>query len=64
MPEDCELLPKDQILEGKLTLSAQQRSERSCKDPQPLDHRPETNRSRQKKAIESTRANSPAGHAG
>ncbi len=64
MPEDCELLPKDQILEGKLTLSAQQRSERSCKDPQPLDHRPETNRSRQKKEIESNRTNIREAHTG
>ena len=57
MLEDRELLPKGQILKGKLSLSAQQRSERSCNDPQPLDHRPETNPSRQKKAIESIRSN-------
>ena len=57
MLEERELLLKGQILKGKLSLSAQQRSERSCNDPQPLDHRPETNRARQKKAIESTRTN-------
>ena len=57
IPEDRKLLPKDQILKDKLSQSAQQRSERSCNDPQQLDHRRETNRSRQKKAIESTRTN-------
>jgi len=33
MLEDGELLPKGQILKGKLSLIPQQRSEPSCNDP-------------------------------
>ncbi len=62
MLEDRELLPKDQILKVKLLLSSQQRFERSCNDPQPLAHGPETTRFCRKKAIESTRTNIQEGH--
>ena len=44
MLEDRELLPKGQILKGDLSLIAHQQNERSCHNPQPLKHRPETNR--------------------
>ncbi len=57
MLENRKLLPNDNILKGEVSLIAQQRSERSCTDPQPRRHRRETNRSSQKTAIESIRTN-------
>ena len=54
-------VPKSQVLHGDVSLISQSRSERSCNDPQPFDHGPETTRLRQKRALESTRTNTQEG---
>ena len=64
MVEDRKLLQKDKVLKGKLPLTPQKRSERSCYDLQSFDHGPETTPSRQKMAIESGRTNIQVGQPG
>ena len=59
--EDRDLLAKDKVLKGQLSLGAQRRSQRSNEDPQPLEHAPKASRTPQKKAIESSRTNKREG---